>query len=88
MFVTTVVAGTVSVLGSFEIAQVSFLRDAIFLVGASYWTFYILYTGNIWTAEAIGKIDCYNVYHDSLWLFVQTPLIKLHLNKNCMFFFN
>ena len=56
VFITTVVAGTISALKDFEIAQVSFLRDTIFLVGASYWTFYILYTGEVWTTEAIGKV--------------------------------
>ncbi|XP_071788975.1 mitochondrial sodium/calcium exchanger protein-like [Asterias amurensis] len=62
VFITTVVAGTISALKDFEIAQVSFLRDTIFLVGASYWTFYILYTGEIWTTEAIGFMLLYICY--------------------------
>ncbi|XP_022081615.1 mitochondrial sodium/calcium exchanger protein-like [Acanthaster planci] len=62
VFITTFVAGTISALNSFEVAQVPFLRDAIFVVGASYWTFYILYTGQIWTSEAVGFILLYIFY--------------------------
>ncbi|XP_038044152.1 mitochondrial sodium/calcium exchanger protein-like [Patiria miniata] len=62
VFITTFVAGTVSALKPFEVAQIPFLRDAIFVVGVAYWTFYILYTGQILTEEAIGFILLYVFY--------------------------
>ncbi|XP_071790514.1 mitochondrial sodium/calcium exchanger protein-like isoform X1 [Asterias amurensis] len=62
VFVTTVVTGSVSIARPFELAQRPFLRDAIFYVGAAFWTFYILYTGKIWTAEAVGFILLYVGY--------------------------
>ncbi|XP_022095819.1 mitochondrial sodium/calcium exchanger protein-like isoform X2 [Acanthaster planci] len=62
VFVTTVVAGSVSIAQPFELAKRPFLRDTIFYVGAAFWTFYILYTGKIWTAEAVGFILLYVGY--------------------------
>ncbi|XP_038075342.1 mitochondrial sodium/calcium exchanger protein-like isoform X2 [Patiria miniata] len=62
VFVTTVVAGSVSIAQPFELAKRPFLRDAIFYIGAAFWTFYVLYTGKIWTAEAIGFILLYVGY--------------------------
>ena len=75
VFVTTVVTGSVSIARPFELAQRPFLRDAIFYVGAAFWTFYILYTGEIWTAEAVGKAMWHQGNDQGAWR--QSPLLPL-----------
>ncbi|XP_074643327.1 mitochondrial sodium/calcium exchanger protein-like isoform X1 [Tubulanus polymorphus] len=62
IFVTTVVAGTISIVCPFTSMERPFLRDIVFYIGAVFWTFYVLYDGDISTAEAVGFICYYVVY--------------------------
>ncbi|CAL8248229.1 unnamed protein product [Merluccius merluccius] len=62
IFVTTVVAGSVSLFKPFTIASRPFLRDVIFYMAAVYWTFMILYRGTIQLGEALGYLGLYVVY--------------------------
>ncbi|XP_067087153.1 mitochondrial sodium/calcium exchanger protein isoform X1 [Osmerus mordax] len=62
IFVTTVVAGSVALVKPFTVASRPFLRDVIFYLGAVFWTFIILYRGNIALGETLGYLSLYVVY--------------------------
>lgn len=61
-FVTSVVAGSVFLLCRFQLEPDSFLRDTIFYLGASFWAFYLFYTGGITLGHAVGFLGLYVVY--------------------------
>lgn len=56
MFVTTVVAGAVSITGQIEVAQRPFLRDLTFYIMTVFWTFCLLYKGQIDIFNSLGNI--------------------------------
>ncbi|KAM4616950.1 mitochondrial sodium/calcium exchanger protein [Polymixia lowei] len=62
IFVTTVVAGSVSLVKPFAVASRPFLRDVIFYMAAVFWTFVMLYRGTVSLAEALGYLGLYVVY--------------------------
>ncbi|XP_071259125.1 mitochondrial sodium/calcium exchanger protein-like isoform X2 [Salvelinus alpinus] len=62
IFVTTVVAGSVSLVKPFTVASRPFLRDVIFYMAAVFWTFIILYRGTISLGETLGYMGLYVVY--------------------------
>ncbi|XP_041757105.1 mitochondrial sodium/calcium exchanger protein isoform X1 [Coregonus clupeaformis] len=62
IFVTTVVAGAVSLVKPFTVASRPFLRDVIFYMAAVFWTFIILYRGTISLGETLGYLGLYVVY--------------------------
>nr|XP_029493858.1 mitochondrial sodium/calcium exchanger protein-like isoform X3 [Oncorhynchus nerka] len=62
IFVTTVVAGSVSLVKPFTVASRPFLRDVIFYMAAVFWTFIILYRGTISLGETLGYLGLYVVY--------------------------
>ncbi|KAJ8312707.1 hypothetical protein KUTeg_010080 [Tegillarca granosa] len=62
VFVTTVVAGTIAVICPFDAMQRPFLRDVIFYMAATFWTFWILWKKEITKIEAIGFILMYIGY--------------------------
>ncbi|XP_071369711.1 mitochondrial sodium/calcium exchanger protein isoform X2 [Centroberyx affinis] len=62
IFVTTVVAGSVSLVKPFTVASRPFLRDVIFYMAAVFWTFIILFRGTISLGEALGYLGLYVVY--------------------------
>ena len=55
IFITTIVAGTVSIIRPFEAMQRPLLRDVIFSIATAFFVFYILYTRTVTFVEAIGK---------------------------------
>lgn len=61
-FVTTVVAGLVFFFCRFEIDQGMFVRNVIFYLAASFWTFYLFYEGEIRLGHAIGFLGLYVGY--------------------------
>lgn len=62
VFLTTVVAGAVTLVGSFHAMERPFLRDIIFYIGTIFFTFYLCHNGSITFAEAISYIGAYVVY--------------------------
>ncbi|XP_010894649.1 mitochondrial sodium/calcium exchanger protein isoform X2 [Esox lucius] len=62
IFVTTVVAGAVSLVKPFTVASRPFLRDVVFFMAAVFWTFVILYKGTISLGETLGYLGLYVVY--------------------------
>ncbi|XP_015460188.2 mitochondrial sodium/calcium exchanger protein isoform X2 [Astyanax mexicanus] len=62
IFVTTVVAGSVTLVKPFTVASRPFLRDIIFYMAAVFWTFTILYKGWIDLKEALGYLGLYVLY--------------------------
>ncbi|XP_070992351.1 mitochondrial sodium/calcium exchanger protein-like isoform X2 [Oncorhynchus clarkii lewisi] len=62
IFVTTVVAGAVSLVKPFTVASRPFLRDVIFYMAAVFWTVIILYRGTISLGETLGYLGLYVVY--------------------------
>ncbi|XP_037536979.1 mitochondrial sodium/calcium exchanger protein [Nematolebias whitei] len=62
IFVTTVVAGGVSLVKPFAVASRPFLRDVIFYMSAVFWTFLILYRGTTTLGETLGYLSLYGVY--------------------------
>lgn len=61
-FVTTVVAGAVFLLCRFALEPASFLRDAVFYLGASFWTFWLFHAGAVTLGHAVGFLALYCVY--------------------------
>lgn len=61
-FVTAVVAGTVFLLCRFELEPDSFLRDTVFYLAASFWTFYLFHAGGVTLGHAVGYLGLYCVY--------------------------
>ncbi|KAH9363143.1 hypothetical protein HPB48_011889 [Haemaphysalis longicornis] len=61
-FVTSVVAGSVFLLCRFQLEADSFLRDTIFYLAASFWAFYLFYTGGVTLGHAVGFLGLYAVY--------------------------
>lgn len=55
IFVTTIVAGAISFTRPFKMVERPFLRDVIFYLAAAFWTFKVLYVGEIYLWEAVGK---------------------------------
>ena len=55
IFVTTVVAATVSCVRPFHAMERPMLRDLIFYITAVWLTFFVLYDGKISVGEAIGR---------------------------------
>lgn len=62
IFVTTVVAGSVSLVKPFAVASRPFLRDVVFYMAAVFWTFVILYRGTTTLGETLGYLGLYVVY--------------------------
>ncbi|MED6255253.1 hypothetical protein ATANTOWER_006739 [Ataeniobius toweri] len=62
IFVTTVVAGSVSLVKPFPVASRPFLRDVVFYMIAVFWTFLILYRGSTTLGETLGYMGLYVVY--------------------------
>ncbi|XP_064424332.1 mitochondrial sodium/calcium exchanger protein isoform X2 [Latimeria chalumnae] len=62
VFVTTVVAGGVSLVKPFTIPSRPFLRDVIFYMGTVFWTFLILFFKKITLGEALGYLGLYVLY--------------------------
>ena len=54
MLLTTLIAGTISVISPFDAMRRPLLRDILFLMGGASYVFYILYDGKITMAESIG----------------------------------
>lgn len=61
-FVTSVVAGSVFLLCRFQLEPDSFLRDTVFYLAASFWAFYLFYTGGVTLGHAVGFLGLYVVY--------------------------
>ncbi|KAK8758824.1 hypothetical protein V5799_003543 [Amblyomma americanum] len=61
-FVTAVVAGTVFLLCRFSLEPAPFLRDAVFYLGASFWTFWLFYAGAVTLGHAVGFLALYGSY--------------------------
>ncbi|XP_078083140.1 mitochondrial sodium/calcium exchanger protein [Mustelus asterias] len=62
IFVTTVVAGGVTLARPFIVASRPFLRDVIFYMAAVFWTFLVLYFGSIDLGQALGYLALYVIY--------------------------
>ncbi|XP_069475336.1 mitochondrial sodium/calcium exchanger protein isoform X2 [Ambystoma mexicanum] len=62
VFVTTVVAGGISMVKPFTAASRPFLRDIIFYILAVFLTFFLLYLGRIRLGEALGYLGLYIFY--------------------------
>ncbi|PIK44623.1 putative sodium/potassium/calcium exchanger 6, mitochondrial-like [Apostichopus japonicus] len=62
IFVTTIVAGAISFTRPFKMVERPFLRDVIFYLAAAFWTFKVLYVGEIYLWEAVGFVVLYAVY--------------------------
>jgi solute carrier family 24 (sodium/potassium/calcium exchanger), member 6 len=56
VFVTTCVAGTISVVKPFKAMERPFIRDVLFYLTLVFWTFTILWRGCMYIYETIGKI--------------------------------
>ncbi len=73
IFVTTVVAGAITVTKPFHTMERPFLRDVIFYMVAVFFTFCILYDEIITLAEASGSLDCFiflSTFNDVSILFI------------------
>uniref|UniRef100_A0A6I8N3R0 Mitochondrial sodium/calcium exchanger protein n=1 Tax=Ornithorhynchus anatinus TaxID=9258 RepID=A0A6I8N3R0_ORNAN len=62
VFVTTVVAGGIALVGPFRAASRPFLRDTVFYLAAVFGTFTALYLGRITLAWALGYLGLYIFY--------------------------
>nr|CAB3266345.1 sodium/potassium/calcium exchanger 6, mitochondrial [Phallusia mammillata] len=62
MLLTTVVAGLVATTHEFTIAERPFMRDMVFFIASSFWTFYILYNGEIKLMSSVGFLIFYIFY--------------------------
>lgn len=62
VFVTTVVAGTISLVTPFRSIQRPLLRDIIFFIVASFAAYVAMYDGEIQAVESVGFIIMYAVY--------------------------
>ncbi|XP_033123250.1 mitochondrial sodium/calcium exchanger protein-like isoform X2 [Anneissia japonica] len=62
IFVTTMVAGSIAWVSTFQIAERPFLRDAIFYIAAVYWTYHVLWYETINLATSIGLLGLYAFY--------------------------
>ncbi|XP_018087759.1 solute carrier family 8 (sodium/lithium/calcium exchanger), member B1 S homeolog isoform X1 [Xenopus laevis] len=62
VFVTTVVAGGISIVKPFTAASRPFLRDIVFYISAIFLTFFVLYQGYVTLAEALVYLLLYLVY--------------------------
>jgi len=57
MLLTTVVGGLVAcTTKEFTVAQRPFLRDMVFFMGSVFWTFCILYSGEINLFSTVGEL--------------------------------
>lgn len=62
VFVTTCVAGTISVVKPFKAMERPFIRDVLFYLTLVFWTFTILWRGCMYIYETIGYIVLYGFY--------------------------
>ncbi|XP_077998095.1 mitochondrial sodium/calcium exchanger protein-like [Glandiceps talaboti] len=63
MFVTTVVVGAVCMVASpFRLGEVPFMRDIIFYLGATFWTYWIVWDGKVSLYEGLGYIALYGIF--------------------------
>lgn len=62
IFVTTVVAGSVFLTGSFKMMKRPFLRDVAFYMVAASWAFYLFFAGSIQLFHAVGFMALYLLY--------------------------
>ncbi|XP_076336209.1 mitochondrial sodium/calcium exchanger protein-like isoform X2 [Tachypleus tridentatus] len=62
IFVTTVVAGSICLSQEFSTKRFSFLKDMVFYLGATYWTFYLFSKKEITLTDAIGFLVLYVIY--------------------------
>ncbi|XP_070562000.1 mitochondrial sodium/calcium exchanger protein-like [Ptychodera flava] len=63
MFVTSVVVFAVAMVASpFRLAEVPFMRDVIFYLGAAFWTFWIVWDGRVTLYEGLGYIVLYGIF--------------------------
>ncbi|XP_023674017.1 mitochondrial sodium/calcium exchanger protein isoform X1 [Paramormyrops kingsleyae] len=81
IFVTTIVAGSVSLVKPFTVASRPFLRDIIFYMAAVFWTFLILYKGQIHLGEVLGYLCLYVGY-------VLTVIISAYIYNRQKHFIN
>ena len=56
MFLTTIVVGSIAIAMPFKSMERPFLRDIIFYMVTTYFTFYICYNGSINIYEAAGLL--------------------------------
>ena len=54
VLLTTGVIGMVTIVRDFDVAKRPFLRDIIFFLAATYWTFYLVYNGEINLRHSLG----------------------------------
>lgn len=62
VLLTTGVIGFVTITRSFEVAKRPFLRDMVFFIATAFWTFYLVYYGEINLYHSIGFIALYIFY--------------------------
>ncbi|CAG5125829.1 unnamed protein product, partial [Candidula unifasciata] len=62
VFVTAVVAGSISIIKPFKSMERPFLRDVIFYLAATYWAWWVMWDKKITQMEAAGFIILYVVY--------------------------
>lgn len=62
VFVTTVVAGTISLVTPFRSIQRPLLRDIIFFMIASFAAYVAMYDGKLYLVESLGFIIMYIIY--------------------------
>ena len=65
MFVTTCVAGTISVVTPFQAMQRPFIRDVTFYLVLVYWTFTVLWRGYMYAIEAIGEFQAHCTFRST-----------------------
>jgi len=62
VLLTTGVIGMVTIVRDFDVAKRPFLRDIIFFLAATYWTFYLVYNGEINLRHSLGFLGLYFFY--------------------------
>jgi sodium/potassium/calcium exchanger 6 len=55
LFVSTIVAGTISVIQPFSSSERPLLRDLLFFISSSFWLFKIIWVGSISLFDSIGR---------------------------------
>lgn len=77
MFLTCVVAGSIFIMTPFKMVERPFLRDAVFYLAATFWTFVLILHGKISVEHAFSFIGLYVIYT----LFV---LVVHHIYQTCI----
>lgn len=62
IFVTTVVAGAISITQPFHVMERPFLRDCVFYLAAVYFVYWVFDHGRVEVGHAVGFIVLYVVY--------------------------